>query len=215
MIDGRGDRRVVLLGRVSRGERQQDPESQTGPLRAAADRLGWTVVEVVLLTLSAWDTAAATEVRRRALAPIEEGRADTLMVWAWDRYSREGIEGAFRELRHLEEHLGAAFYSLREPFLNTATADKAQRELLLSMIAWCARWESQRKSDRVRAKAQSKRARAASLGERAVWGAGHLASDADIERIWALAAAGRSVRAIAAEVGISKSQIGRLLDKDH
>ena len=38
--------------------------------------------------------------RRRALAPIEEGRADTLMVWAWDRFSREGIEGAFRELRH-------------------------------------------------------------------------------------------------------------------
>lgn len=204
-------RRAVLLGRVSRGERQQDPENQLAPLRAAASRLGWTVVEEIPLKLSAWDASAAAEVRRRALAPIEAGRADTLMVWAWDRYSREGIESAFRELRHLEDHLGAALYSLQEPFLSTATADKAQRELLLSMIAWAARWESQRKSDRLRAKVQSKRARAEQIGQRALWGAGHLASDADVARVRELAAGGKSVRAIAAEIGLSKSQVGRLL----
>jgi DNA invertase Pin-like site-specific DNA recombinase len=197
---------------VSRGERQQDPESQLAPLRAAAARHNWTIVEELALTLSAWDCAAAAEVRRRALAPIEEGRADTLAVWSWDRYMREGIEGAFRELRYLEDHLGAAFYSLQEPFLCTATADKAQRELLLSLVAWTARWESQHKSDRLRAKVQSKRARAAVIGARALWGAGHLASEADAERIRALRATGLSIRKIAEQVGLSKSQVGRLLD---
>ena len=73
------------------------------------------------------------------------------MVWAWDRFSREGIEGAFRELRYLEDHLGASLWCLQEPFLSTA-APREQRALLLSIIAWAARWESQRKSDRLRAK---------------------------------------------------------------
>jgi DNA invertase Pin-like site-specific DNA recombinase len=93
----------------------------------------------VSLKLSAWDDEATAEVRRQALAPIEAGEADTLMVWAWDRFSREGIEGAFRELRYLEDHLGAAFWSLQEPFLSTA-APREQRELLLGIIAWAARW---------------------------------------------------------------------------
>ena len=204
-------RRAVLLGRVSRGERQQDPESQLAPLRAAASRLGWIVVEEIPLNLSAWDATAAVEVRRRALAPIEEGRADTLMCRAWDRFSREGIEGAFRELRYLEDHLGAALYSLQEPFLSTATADKSQRELLLSIIAWAARWESQRKSDRLKAKVVTKRARSEVIGQRAVWGVGHVASLAEVDRARALRGEGKSVRTIAAEIGVSKSQVGRLL----
>ena len=133
------------------------------------------------------------------------------MMWAWDRYSREGVEGAFRELRYLEDHLGAAFYSLQEPFLSTATADKAQRELLLSLVSWIAKQESQRKSERLRAKVASKRARSEQLGQRGVWGAGHLASDSDVARVRALAAAGKTVRAIAVEVELSKSQVGRLI----
>src|SRR5581483_351037 len=163
-------RRAVLLGRVSRGERQQDPENQLRSLRAAAKRLGWLIVREVPLKLSAWDEQAAAQVRRAALAPIEAGRADTLMCWSWDRFSREGIEGAFRELRYLEEHLGAAFWSLQEPFLSTARGDKQQRELLLSIIAWAAKWESERKSQRLRAKVDTKRARASKLGHRASWG---------------------------------------------
>jgi DNA invertase Pin-like site-specific DNA recombinase len=204
-------RRAVLLGRVSRGERQQDPENQLAPLRAAAARLGWLVVDEVAIHMSAWDEVAAAEVRRRALTSIEEGRANTLMVWSWDRYSREGIEGAFRELRYLEEHLGAAFWSLQEPFLSTATADRAQRELMLSIIAWAARWESQRKSDRLKAKVATKRARSEVLGQRARWGRGVVASDAEVARAHALRLEGMSVRSISTALGVSKSQVGRIL----
>jgi DNA invertase Pin-like site-specific DNA recombinase len=204
------NRVAVLLGRVSRGERQQDPESQLGPLRAAAARLGWTVAREVSLKLSAWDDETAAEVRRQALAPIEVGKADTLMVWAWDRFSREGIEGAFRELRHLEDHLGAAFWSLQEPFLSTA-APREQRELLLSIIAWAARWESQRKSDRLKAKVASKRARAESLGQRARWGRGVVASWLEVQRVHELRLTGQTVRGIAGEMKLSKSQVARIL----
>lgn len=199
------------MARVSRGERQQDPENQLAALRAAAARLGWAVVEEIPLKLSAWDEAAAADVRRRALAPIEAGEADTLAVWAWDRFSREGIEGAFRELRYLEEHLGAAFWSLQEPFLSTATADRQQRELLLAIVAWAARWESQRKSERLKAKVATKRARSEVLGKNARWGRGKLASQGQIGRVRAMRAEGKTVRKIGEAVGISKSQVQRLL----
>lgn len=202
---------AVLLGRVSRGERQQDPESQLAPLRAAAARHGWPVVEELALKTSSWDEAAAAQVRASALQPIVEGRADVLMIWAWDRYHREGIEGAFRELRYLEDHLGAGLFSLQEPFLSTATADKQQRELLLALVAWSAHWESQRKSDRLRAKVTRKRDVAARLGERARWGRGKLPLVSDVEDFCARRAAGATVREIAAATGFSKSTVANYL----
>ena len=211
-------RRVVLLGRVSTADRQQDPENQLAPLRAAAARLGWVVVEEVALKMSAWDEASAAEVRRRALAPIVDGRADTLAVWALDRVCRGGIEAAFALLRELEEHLGADLFSLQEPFLSTATADRQTRELMVAMLSWVAKWESQRKSERLKAKVVTKRNRAGAIGQRATWGGGGkggnggvLASAEDVRRARELRAAGKTVRQIAAELGLSKSQVGRLL----
>ena len=153
-------RRVVLLGRVSRGERNQDPESQLAPLRAATARLGWVIVEEIALVQSAWDESSAAEVRRKALAPIVEGRADTLGIWALDRVCRGGIEAAFSLLAELEQHLGANLFSLQEPFLSTATADRQARELMVAMMSWVAKWESQRKSDRLKAKVHSKKQKA-------------------------------------------------------
>lgn len=200
----------MLLGRVSRGERQQDPEAQLEPLRAAVARLGWVVAAEVKLTMSAWDAGAAAEVRRRCYEPIVAGVADTLCVWAWDRFSREGIEGAFAELRHLETHLGAALWSLQEPFLSTAAGDRQQRELMLAIIAWAAKWESSRRSERTLAKLELKRGRGG-IGVRERWAAGKLASADDVRQVRELAAAGWSVRAIAAELQLSKSQVSRLL----
>jgi len=135
------------------------------------------------------------------------------MVWSWDRFSREGIEGAFRELRYLEQHLGASFWSLQEPFLCTA-ADPQQRELLLSIVAWAARWESQRRSERIRANATMKRAATGKLGQRARWGGGRLANDDDVRQVRQLGRRRVPVRAIAAKLKISKSQVQRILSTE-
>lgn len=100
---------------------------------------------------------------------------------------------------------------MQEPFLSTARADKQQRELLLSIVAWAARWELQRRSERLKAKAAAKRARAESLGQNARWGRGKLALQEQIDRARQLAESGVSVREIGRMVGVSKSQVGRLL----
>lgn len=206
--------RVVLVGRVSRGERQQDPESQLAPLRAAAERHGWVVVKEVSLKLSAWDDVKARQVREAVLAPIRAGEADGVAVWCFDRVVRGGIDVAFSFLRELEEHHGAVFFSLQEPFLSTATADRQTREIMLSLVAWVAKWESERKSERLKAKAAEKRRRAAAIGQRAKWGMGSLASLEDRARVMALRASGGTVRGIAGDTGLSKSQVQRIIKEE-
>lgn len=141
---------------------------------------------------------------------LKAGNFDVLAIWGWDRMSRQGAEEAFRFLRQLEEHLGVHFFSLQEPFLCT-DASREQRELLLPIIAWVARWESARKSARLVAKAKTGRAQLAGLGQRARWSGGHLAMPEEVARIKALKAGGMTERGIAREVGLSKSQVHRIL----
>lgn len=206
---------AVLLGRVSRGERKQDPESQLDPLRGTAARLGWNVAREVRLTLSAWDDREARRVWDEVLAALHDTGAGVLMVWSLDRLARGGVEDAFGKVRHLEEHLGVGVYSLQEPFLSTATADRQTRELLLAVLAWAARWESQRRSERLRAKADTKRREAGKLGQRARWGRGHLPTaqdEVEVRRLRAPAPKGEglSFRAIAKRTGIALATVHRL-----
>ncbi len=203
--------RAVLFARVSTDDRGQTTESQILALRAVAGRLGWDVVAEVALELSAWNQKTAADVRRQALAAVREHRADLLAVWALDRVCRAGIVEAFGLLNELENHLGAAFYSLQESFLSTATADVGMRQLLLALFAWMAEQESRRKSERVKARVESKRERGAAIGQRGRWGRGHLVTRDDVTRVRALAVAGKSLRAIAAETAVPFSTCWRIL----
>lgn len=214
--------RAVLLGRVSTDVQvvdrsgkvtrvRQDPENQLIPLREAAERLGWAVVEQIPIRgVSAWNEESASALRATILEPFEQGRADVLMVWSLDRVVRGGIHEAFRFLTRLERDLGVGFWSLREPFLNT-TADREQRELMLALLSWVAHWESQRKSDRLRAKATAKRNQVASGGGRARWGRGSLPSHEDEARVRELVTSGKSYREVRAETKFSLSTIHRIV----
>lgn len=204
-------RRVVLFARVSTEDRGQTTGSQLLALRTVAARMGWEVVSEVALELSAWNQKTAVDVRRRALAAVREHRADLLAVWALDRICRAGIAEAFSLLSELEQHLGSHFYSYSESFLSTATADPAMRQLLLALFAWMAEQESRRKSERVKARVESKRQRGAAIGQRGKWGRGHLLTHEDTERIRALAAEGKSLRVIAVEAGVPRSTVWRFL----
>lgn len=202
--------RALLVGAVSTSDRQQDPENQLRPLRANAARHGWMVAGELVFKQSRWDDESAREVRARILARVAEGDIDLVAVWGWDRVSRRGAEEAFAFLRELEQHHAVRFFSLQEPFLSTASSPEL-RELLLPIIAWNAKYESQRKSDRLVAKAVTKREASAKLGQRATWGGGQLASPAEVARVHQLRNEGASLRGIAAVVGLSKSQVDRIL----
>lgn len=204
--------RVVLLGRVSRGERTQDPEGQLQALRGAASRHGWEVAEELSLTCSAWDEAQAGKVWAAAVEALHQTGAEVLAVWAVDRLARGGIEDVFGKVRHLE-HLGVQLWSAQEPFLSST--DRQSRELLLALAAWVAKWESQRKSERLKAKAALKRTRAGNGGGRGRWGRGSMPTPEDAALVASLRAQGRSLRAIAAEVGLSRGTVHALAQGTH
>lgn len=204
--------KAVILARVSRGERTQDPAAQISALQAVADRKDWEVVEVVEEIGSAWDPKTAAVVQKAALAPIKEGRADVLMVWALDRLVRGGASRALALVDQLENHYGASLFSMQEPFLSTSS-DAATRELILPIVAWVAKWDSERKSERLKAKAAYKRQQAAKVGQRARWGRGSMASEDDHAKIYELEDLGRSQREIAEEVGLSLGAVNGILKK--
>jgi DNA invertase Pin-like site-specific DNA recombinase len=137
--------RCAIWARVSKDE--QESGNQLDVLRADAARRGLDVgAEYVLDGLSAW-TGAHRQQLRQALDGARRGEYDVLLCWALDRLERGGIEPTLRVMRQFRE-AGVQIISLQEPW--TAAGGEMQ-ELLTAIMAWIARMESQRRSERVRA----------------------------------------------------------------
>lgn len=203
--------KALIAARVStKKDGGQDPTTQRDALRAAAARLGYEVAAELVEHSSAWQDAKAAEWERKVFEAVTASGADVLMVWALDRFTRRKPGPALRLVERLEKHHGVHLYSLQEPFLSTATADPAMRDLLLSLFSWVAEQESARRSARVLAKVEAKRNRAEAIGQRAKWGRGHLSTEEQEEWAGRLFAAGNTVRVVAMITGLSKSAAGRL-----
>ena len=214
--------RAVLLGRVSTDDKDQDPENQLRPLREVARRHEWIVVKELSRKVSAWNDKTAEAVWQECLELIAKGEADELVVWSWDRLSRRGIADAFHKISVLEEHYGARFYSLQEPFLSTG-ADPMTRELLLAQMSWNAKWESEHKSQRVKAAYRAKRAHASAVvsNGRARWGrprasgeVGRVPSEADVQEIRSLRANRVTLAEISKRVELSVGTVWNVLHDD-
>ena len=203
--------RALLVAAVSTEHKGQDEESQLRPLRAVAQRLGYEVAEELPFRQSRFDDESAAEVQALIFERLARGDVDVLMVWALDRLTRRGVEHTFRFLRTLEDHYAVRFYSLQEPFLSTDNPSAEHRELMLSLIAWAAKWESQRKSDRVKARYATNANRAEAGGGKARWGRGVVPTSQDRARVSALVAQGLSARAISRETGIPRATVNRLV----
>lgn len=72
---------------------------------------------------------------------------DIVLVWALDRLTRQGI-GAILQLVNSFKTCGARISSIKESFLDV---DSSFNEVFIAFIAWAAKFESDRKSERVRA----------------------------------------------------------------
>jgi DNA invertase Pin-like site-specific DNA recombinase len=124
----------------------QHPENQLSELQAWAQRRGFEVVKVYRVQESAWKGAhqkALTEVYQNARA----GRFEILLVWALDRLSREGVAAILEIIERLGRH-GVKVLSLQESWTEVGGP---MQELLLFIVAWVARMESNRRSERTRA----------------------------------------------------------------
>lgn len=147
--------RAAVWLRVSTGE--QHAENQLPDLQAWAARRGWEAVKVYEVKESAWRGG-----HQKALSEVYQyarlGQFDFLLVWALDRLSREGVAATLEIIQRLGRHQ-VRVLSLQESWTEV---EGPMQELLFSIVAWVAKMESKRRSERTkaglaRAQAQGKR----------------------------------------------------------
>jgi len=144
---------VALYLRVSTED--QDLAGQEREVKTYADGRGWTVAAIYREKVSGTGRVEREEYDRLLQDAVRADRGwNNLLVWSLDRFSREErFDRAVGSVLDMEKG-GVRFTSLREPYLSTpdpqdATAGFA-RNLLLSVTASVAAFESRRKSERVR-----------------------------------------------------------------
>jgi DNA invertase Pin-like site-specific DNA recombinase len=149
--------RVAIYARVSTDDKGQDPENQLVQLREWCGNAGHTVVNEYV------DFESGRKADREQFSLLFQDahrrRFDTVLVWALDRFSREGMAPTIVHLQKLVSY-GVAFHSYTEPLLSTD--NELVRDIVLAVMASLAKQEAVRISERTkagmaRAKAKGKR----------------------------------------------------------
>jgi DNA invertase Pin-like site-specific DNA recombinase len=196
---------VAIYARVS--TTKQETENQVAQLREYASRRGWEVVRVLRETEHGWEPDRKKLAELFALAQRRD--IDVALVWALDRFSRQGVGPTIRLIDELHAS-GVRLWSYRETFLREA--DPSVAPLLLSIIAWSAQQEHIRISDRTKAGLarvrREKRSYSAPKGKRPIGRAPkHLFDHVEARR---LRGEGRSWSVILRTLGLPKSALSSL-----
>jgi len=135
--------KVAIYARVS--TETQDVSNQVEALENYAKALKGEIVERYI------DVASGKSSKRpefqRLLKDAEKHKFDLVLVWALDRFSREGILNTLSYLKKLKSN-GVYIKSLKESWLDTR--DEGMGNLLISIFAWVAEQERKRISERTK-----------------------------------------------------------------
>lgn len=151
--------KVAVYLRVS--TKEQTAENQLPAIKAWCESRGYDLVEVYQETESAWRNGHQKELSR-LLSDIRSGkrRYGVLVVWALDRLCRQGIAAVLQLVSTFEVH-GCNVISIQESW----TQDTGpMREMFIAMVAWAAKFESDRRSERTKAGLDTARAKGKKLG---------------------------------------------------
>jgi DNA invertase Pin-like site-specific DNA recombinase len=189
--------RVAVYTRVSTKDKGQDCENQLRQLRAFAETQGYTIVceYVDYASGKTSDRQAFTEM----FAAASRREFDALLFWSLDRLSREGVLETLQHLQRLTGY-GVGFRSFTEQYLDSCGLFK---DAVISILATIGKQERVRLSERTTAGLQRARAKGRIGGRPRVV--------CDRERVHTLRAAGRTLGEIAAQVGVSKATVFRMV----
>ena len=138
--------RIGIYCRVSKNDESQDPQNQLNPLRDYAKALGGEIVAEYKDLASGG--SSDREGFLRMLEDADKRKFDLLLIWALDRFSREGISNTLGYLEKLKRN-AIAIKSLQESWLDTR--DEGLGQLLLAIFSWVAQQERKRIVERTRA----------------------------------------------------------------
>jgi DNA invertase Pin-like site-specific DNA recombinase len=137
--------RTAIYARVSTIDKGQDTDNQLLQLREYCTRQNWAISHEYIDHASG-KTGDRGEFKR-LFEDASRRKFEVVLVWALDRFTREGVFETFEHVRRLTNY-GVAFESYTEQhFRTTGPAG----ELMLAISAWIARQERQRISDRTKA----------------------------------------------------------------
>ena len=147
--------------RVSAGH--QDSDNQVPDVDRFAGHHGYDIAQRYTVSDSAWKNGGGAEYKRtlqRALDDAHAGKFSVLIVWSLDRIVRNGAEGALRIMRMFWER-GCTVVSVKESWLNGAPE---VQDVLLAFAGWMAERESARRSERIRAGLERRKAEGKPVG---------------------------------------------------
>ena len=150
--------RVALWLRVSKGE--QHTANQGMALREMAEGRGWQIVkEYRLEGASAWK-GEHQDALRELLEAARRKEFDIVLVWALDRLDRGGIASMLALVRQFDA-ADVRLVSYQEGWIETVGE---LRDLMLSVLAWAAKYESTRRSERIKAGLARRKAQGLTVG---------------------------------------------------
>lgn len=202
-------KRVAFYARVSTDDKGQDADAQLLELREYASRSGWEI------TKEYKDEASGKNGERSQfkamLKDATRRRFDAVVVWALDRFTREGIGKTFGYLDTLTEN-GVAFISFTEEHFRT---NGPVGELLIAIFSWVAKQERARLIERTaagiaNAKVKGKMGFKSKSGLKTAGCLGPRPKDRNYSRILTLRDSGMSYGSISMEIGIPRTTVARI-----
>jgi DNA invertase Pin-like site-specific DNA recombinase len=150
--------------RVSTGH--QDTDNQVPDVERFATHHGYEIAERYTVSDTAWKNGGGPEYRkalRHALDDAHAGKFSMLIVWALDRIVRDdegSAEAALRIFRQFRQR-GCTVISVKESWLNGAPE---VQDVLVAFAGWMAGRESARRSERIKAGLDKRRAQGLPVG---------------------------------------------------
>jgi DNA invertase Pin-like site-specific DNA recombinase len=145
---------------------RQDSDNQVPDIERFTAHHSYTVVERYQVSDSAWKNGGGPEyqaILNGALGDAHAGKFSVLVVWSLDRIVRQGPEEALRLFRLFRE-AGCTVVSVKEAWLNGSPEVQA---LLISFAGWMAERESARRSARIKAGLERRKAEGLTVGRQA------------------------------------------------
>ena len=150
---------TAIYCRVSKSDESQNPENQLVPLKKFAETLNYKVVKEYI------DYASGGSGNRpkfqQMLKEAKQRKFDVILVWALDRFSREGILNTLGYLKALRQ-ANVGLKSLQESWVDTT--DTGMAELLIAIFSWVAEQERRRIIERIHAGLATAKASGKTLG---------------------------------------------------
>jgi DNA invertase Pin-like site-specific DNA recombinase len=194
--------KTAIYARVSTKDGRQDTENQLRQLRDFAATQDWTIVHEYV------DRASGKHSDREQFQSMFDAASrrefDVLLFWSLDRLSREGTIATLNHLQRLTSY-GVNYRSFAELYLDSTGIFK---EAVIGILAAVAKQERVRLSERTIAGLQRAKAQGRVGGRPRAEGDYKLVSRVDF-----LKAEGKSIRKIAATVGVSPSTVLKLVNR--